>query len=70
MQETGPRLNVDGLKQRYLLPGRPYIFVEQNGDIEQETNKRSEMQLPIEPLNKKRTLKHNFRLPPYAKYFV
>ncbi len=32
LQETGERLNIDAIKKRYLLPERPYTFVNKDGE--------------------------------------
>lgn len=55
LQETGERLNIDAVKKRYLLPERPYTFVNKAGETFEGQNNRKTMQIPQRPFNKFQT---------------
>ena len=69
-QDTGPRLDVSALKQRYMLTGRSYTFIGPEGIVSEGKNVNELMQLPILPFNYKHSLRHNFGLPKNYKYFI
>ena len=46
LQETGERIDIDAIKKRYLLPKRPYTFINKNGEIFEDYNSREFMQIP------------------------
>lgn len=46
LQETGERLNVEAVKARYLLPGRPYTFIDKRDQVYEGLNKNKFMQIP------------------------